>query len=135
MYINESSKDRDLNLEIKVQKSPDTLVYSSNILENKPETLPNSVLDNVNEKIDIDESVNQNQESTLLETDSVCTNNEYNLDKTNKSNTLDNIYGDEGLNKVKSYISFYQEGMEKDKTFELKDSFNFNNTLKSSEQG
>jgi len=58
-----------------------------------------------------------------------------NLDKTNKSNTLDNIYGDEGLNKVKSYISFYQEGMEKDKTFELKDSFNFNNTLKSSEQG
>jgi len=133
VYINESSKDRDLNLEIKGQKSPDTLVYSSNILENKPVTLPNSVLDNVNEKIDIDESVNQ--ESTLLETDSVCTNNEYNLDKTNKSNTLDNIYGDEGLNKVKSYISFYQEGMEKDKTFELKDSFNFNNTLKSSEQG
>lgn len=66
----------------------------------KPETKSNSVLDNVNEKIDIDESVNQ--ESTLLETDSVCTNNEYNLDKTNKSNTLDNIYGDEGLNKVKS---------------------------------
>lgn len=133
MYINESFKDRDLNLEIKGQKETDALVYSSNILENKPETLSNSVLDNVNEKIDIDESVNQ--ESTLLETDSVCTNNEYNLDKTNKSNTLDNIYGDEGLNKVKSYISFYQEGMEKDKTFELKDSFNFNNTLKSSEQG
>lgn len=133
MYINESFKDRDLNLEIKGQKETDAPVYSSNILENKPETLSNSVLDNIKEKIDIDESVNQ--ESTLLETDSVCTNNEYNLDKTNKSNTLDNIYGDEGLNKVKSYISFYQEGMEKDKTFELKDSFNFNNTLKSSEQG
>lgn len=133
MYINESFKDRDLNLEIKGQKETDALVYSSNILENKPETKSNSVLDNIKEKIDIDESVNQ--ESTLLETDSVCTNNEYNLDKTNKSNTLDNIYGDEGLNKVKSYISFYQEGMEKDKTFELKDSFNFNNTLKSSEQG
>jgi len=133
VYINESFKDRDLNLEIKGQKETDALVYSSNILENKPETKSNSVLDNIKEKIDIDESVNQ--ESTLLETDSVCTNNEYNLDKTNKSNTLDNIYGDEGLNKVKSYISFYQEGMEKDKTFELKDSFNFNNTLKSSEQG